>query len=348
VDVFFYLSGFLVVYMLLKEMKAKHGRIPWGLFYFHRYWRLTPVYAFVILVYTTLTPYMTNGPFHYLYRSTKTDLCVDTWWTNMLYINNFYPSSSGRQCLGWSWYLANDMQFYILTPFIVLLYYKSRRAGWILVSCLIATSMALNAGLSYQYELPPLDPGNDRFNSIIYNKPYTRMGPYLIGVAAAFLLQEDIDISAKSGVRWAGYIIGFATTTSATYFTVGYWRHGWNLLQDVMYMTFAHMGFTLAIAWAMYSFHKNHGGVFREFLSLYIWVPLARLTYTVYLVHPVLMFVINFSTTTTFHYSASYYAVRYTSNILLAYAVGLVFHMVVEKPTANLERVMFPRKPRHK
>lgn len=49
-DVFFYLSGFLVVYMLLKEMKAKKGRIPWALFYFHRYVRLTPVYGFVILV----------------------------------------------------------------------------------------------------------------------------------------------------------------------------------------------------------------------------------------------------------------------------------------------------------
>jgi len=334
--------------MVIKEMKAKHGRIPWGLFYFHRYWRLTPVYAFVILIYATLTPYMISGPFHFMYRSTKTDLCDKWWWTNMLYINNFYPPSSGDQCLGWSWYLANDMQFYIFTPVIVLVYYRSRRAGWVLVTCLLATCMTLNAALSYNYELVPLDPNNNEFNSIIYNKPYTRMAPYLIGIFVAFLLQEDIDLAAKNWVRWVGYAVGAIATTTATYLTVGFWRHGWNLLQDVMYMTFARVGFTLGVAWAMYSFHKKHGGVVRELLSLYIWVPLARLTYTVYLVHPMVIFVLNFSTTTTFHYSATYGAVRYSSHLLLAYCVGLVFHLAVEKPTANLERVLLPRNPSHK
>jgi len=266
----------------------------------------------------------------------------------MLYINNFFPSSSEQQCIGWTWYLANDMQFYIFAPIILLAYYRSKRVGWILVTFLITSCMVINAVLSYKYDLVPLDPNNDKFNSIIYNKPYTRMAPYLVGVLAAFLVQEEVDLSAKKWVRWTGYLIGATATTTATYMTVGFWRHGWNVLQDVMFMTFARVGFTLAVGWTMYTFHKNHGGVVREVLSLYIWVPLARLTYSVYLVHPIVIFVINYSTTTTFHYSAIYGAVRYSSHIILSYLVGLLFHLTIEKPTANLERVFLPKKRSHK
>jgi len=295
------------------------------------------------LLYATVTPYMIRGPFHFLYRGAKTDLCDKYWWTNMLYMNNFYPSSSSEQCLGWSWYLANDMQFYIFTPILVLVYRKSKRAGWMLVTILVTLCLCLNASLSFIYELNPLDPNNDKFNSLIYNKPYTRMSPYLIGIAAAFLLQEEhIDLAANKFVRWGGWALSFVVTSCASYLTYGFWRHGWNLLQDVTYGTFARTGFTIATAFLMYTFHKGHGGFLREMGSAYIWVPLARLTYNVYLVHPIVIFVINFSTTTPFHYSSIYGAVRYSSNIIIAYMVGLILHLLVEKPTSNIERVLLP------
>ena len=28
------------------------------------------------------------------------------------------------QCLGWSWYLANDMQFYVISPLVLFLVYR--------------------------------------------------------------------------------------------------------------------------------------------------------------------------------------------------------------------------------
>ena len=39
----------------------------------------------------------------------KTDLCDKYWWTNLLYINNFYPKNANDQCLGWGWYLADGI-----------------------------------------------------------------------------------------------------------------------------------------------------------------------------------------------------------------------------------------------
>jgi peptidoglycan/LPS O-acetylase OafA/YrhL len=347
VDAFFYLSGFLVVYMLLKEMKLKNGKIPWSLFYFHRYWRLTPVYMFAIFVYTTLTPYMVSGPFQYKYRSMKTDLCDKYWWTNLLYINNFYPHSSNSQCFGWGWYLANDMQFYIVTPLIAILYRSNKLIAWSVAAFLTISCMGANGILTYMYNLTNvLDPNNDVFNSMIYNKPYTRMGPYLVGVMVAFLMQEEnLDITKNTFVRWAGYIIGGTVTTCATYMTYNFWSDkGWTLADNVTYESLARVGFAVGTGWAMYAFHKGHGGIVRSILAQYIWVPLARLTYPAYLVHPVMMFVINFNNATPFHYTAVYVTVRYTTHLVLAYSIALVMHLAVEKPTANLERILMPRR----
>ena len=57
------------------------------------------------------------------------DGCPTGWWTNLLYINNFYTGpqeNPSQRCLGFTWYLANDMQFYILSPIVLiaLLLYK--------------------------------------------------------------------------------------------------------------------------------------------------------------------------------------------------------------------------------
>eukprot|EP00026_Physarum_polycephalum_P002087 Phypoly_transcript_02091.p1 GENE.Phypoly_transcript_02091~~Phypoly_transcript_02091.p1 ORF type:complete len:662 (+),score=60.51 Phypoly_transcript_02091:96-2081(+) len=344
VDVFFYLSGFLVVYMVLKEMKKDSKKpIPWGLFYFHRYWRLTPVYGFIILAYTTLTPFMIYGPFSYLYRGSKTDLCDKYWWTNLLYINNFYPKDSAQQCLGWGWYLANDMQFFIFTPFIIILYKKSRPLAVLLLLMLYILCITLVGVLTDKHHLRPLDPGDDSWMTIVYNKPYTRMAPYLIGIAFAFLVQhENVDLLRSWPVRWIVYIICATGTTLSTYMTYGFWRGDWHTWQNVVYACCARSVFVFGTAIFMYACFKGHGGILRSILSVYMWLPIARLTYTAYLVHPIIMFVINFSATTNFHYSAIYAGVRYSSHIFMAYVLGLVFHLAIEKPTANLERLLLP------
>nr|KAG5706678.1 hypothetical protein BaRGS_005748 [Batillaria attramentaria] len=88
VDTFFVLSGLLVAYLSLKEMDKSKGKVNWPMFYFHRFWRLTPVYMMVIFFNTALQPYLGSGPF-WPDRDGSRKACEESWWTNMLYINNF-------------------------------------------------------------------------------------------------------------------------------------------------------------------------------------------------------------------------------------------------------------------
>jgi hypothetical protein len=53
--------------------------------------RLTPAMMFVILFVVQLEPFMDKGPLWQKHLDHQT--CDDYWWTNLLYINNFYPTN---------------------------------------------------------------------------------------------------------------------------------------------------------------------------------------------------------------------------------------------------------------
>ena len=80
--------------------------------------------------------------------------CPSYWWTNILYIQNFYPAGDqNNECMSWTWYLANDMQMYIVSPFVVMAMQRWRRAGMVLWSMLMLASLGLPFALAYAYNL---------------------------------------------------------------------------------------------------------------------------------------------------------------------------------------------------
>eukprot|EP01097_Dermamoeba_algensis_P005265 TRINITY_DN3341_c0_g1_i1.p1 TRINITY_DN3341_c0_g1~~TRINITY_DN3341_c0_g1_i1.p1 ORF type:complete len:724 (+),score=220.57 TRINITY_DN3341_c0_g1_i1:71-2242(+) len=194
VDSFFFLSGFLVAFLSIKELKKK-GKIPWFLFYFHRIWRLTPVYMFVVFLTITVEPQWLMGPNSVAMN--EADSCKKYWWTNLLYINNFYPSSEQgvAACVGVSWYLANDMQMFIVSPLFFFSYYKSKILGWSLIVLGLVANILSSALISnhnnYIGNMIAQMGGN--FFEDVYVKPYTRMGAYLMGIAMAFLYHQLLE-----------------------------------------------------------------------------------------------------------------------------------------------------------
>jgi hypothetical protein len=57
-------------------------------YYFHRFWRLTPLYMIVLLFSAFVSRNLGNGPF-YPNDGFEIEMCRDTWWTNLIYLNNF-------------------------------------------------------------------------------------------------------------------------------------------------------------------------------------------------------------------------------------------------------------------
>ena len=121
VDSFFLISGVLLAYLTLKELEKTKGHVSLPIFYIHRYLRLTGTYIIIIGFHTTLLRQMCFGP-QCSKLADAVEGCTTDWWKNILYINNFGGGQGGENfalCIGQTWYLANDMQMFLISPLII-------------------------------------------------------------------------------------------------------------------------------------------------------------------------------------------------------------------------------------
>ena len=187
VDVFFFLSGFLTFYLLTAKLYPKGG---WDgcknflLLYFHRFYRLIFPVVFVTGITVWLMKYFGNGPFYRTeWETAFVNNCRKYWWTNFLFINNFVPWDLAHSCLGYMWYLANDFQFYLITPPIIVAYCNKRRASYIAVFAIISVCVLYNGVMSAVFNIGPIYTPGDKISqgNFLYDKPWARCGPYFVG-----------------------------------------------------------------------------------------------------------------------------------------------------------------------
>ncbi|XP_078598033.1 nose resistant to fluoxetine protein 6-like [Branchiostoma floridae x Branchiostoma japonicum] len=86
VDTFFFLSGLLMAYLLLQQMNKKSINYP--MLYVYRYFRLTPVVLFVMMITAWMVPQLFTGPVFPEDYQAYVGCSATNWWKNLLYINN--------------------------------------------------------------------------------------------------------------------------------------------------------------------------------------------------------------------------------------------------------------------
>lgn len=88
VDTFFVVSGFLMSYNVMK-IASRGGKINVPMLILHRFLRLTPAFAVVILAHATLFEYFGSGPVYPKVKEEFMEDCQVYWWSALLYIQNF-------------------------------------------------------------------------------------------------------------------------------------------------------------------------------------------------------------------------------------------------------------------
>lgn len=87
---FFTQSAFILSWQLMSYHKSntiKPNVRNYALGVFHRYIRLAPCFAFMILLHATIMPKLVDGPFWNL--SSEREICRNNWWSNLLFIQNY-------------------------------------------------------------------------------------------------------------------------------------------------------------------------------------------------------------------------------------------------------------------
>jgi peptidoglycan/LPS O-acetylase OafA/YrhL len=89
VDTFFVFSGLLVSYTFMEE-RAKGKNFNLATHFIHRYLRLTPALAVMLLFNATLFRRIGSGPLWKSYSQLTEGDCQTNWWKYMLFINNWF------------------------------------------------------------------------------------------------------------------------------------------------------------------------------------------------------------------------------------------------------------------
>lgn len=182
VDLFFVLSGFLITTLLLDE-RAVTGAISLRGFYRRRGWRLLPALASLLVVFMTVET--ARGEIAAGARATLgggfyTANIAQTW----------FPSLIGDLPLGPLWSLAEEEQFYLLWPLLLLAVVR-----WKLPDRVVAWGITALIAL-VAVEGVVLAHFDGAWSARVYAAPDTHAGGLLTGALAAFVLRRPAKLGS--------------------------------------------------------------------------------------------------------------------------------------------------------
>jgi peptidoglycan/LPS O-acetylase OafA/YrhL len=110
---------------------------------FRRYMRLIPLYLFTLLFFWKfITVFGGDGPMFFMYD--ETNGCNEYWYWHLLFLNNLIPFNKPDHCMHWTWYSANEFQFFILLiPFVVPLYFRRRKMFFVAMTFIFLSSFVI-------------------------------------------------------------------------------------------------------------------------------------------------------------------------------------------------------------
>ncbi|CAD6245210.1 GSCOCG00013583001-RA-CDS, partial [Cotesia congregata] len=347
VDTFLTITGVLTSYLFLKEM-ARGRKFNIFFYYFHRYFRLTPMFMALVLITTFLVPKLGSGALWQTTTTTESDSCKREWWPMLLYVHN-YVYTDGLMCMGHSWYLAVDMQLFWVSPLIIYPLYKKPKVGLIILSAAIVASMISPAVVAAVNKLPATLHPKDRNDRLIllnfYILTHARAGPWLLGILLGYLLATGKRLPIPGGRKlgWILAILAFAYS----FFTYTVYQkkdYKWNIYWETFQAAFARHFWAFGVCWIIYVSAVGHGGLVSKFLSLPIYLPLSRISYSIYLLHYTIQSIKLASDRVPFYFTDFKLLEFYLSDMLICIIGGFLCTLIFESPFVVLEKLIFSRK----
>lgn len=361
VDTFFLMSGLLVSFLLLRELDRTKGKFNVGLFYLHRYLRLTPVYAVILGFVATLMVYLGTGP-NWYNVNLLSNACRISWWRQFLYINNLFPLDPYHQCIGQAWYLAVDMQLFLLSPLFIYPLWRWRKAGLAFLAFVATISYATIFTAYAIYDLPPayiptrldnLGTASDFFDHY-YLKPWTRAPPYLLGIWAGWYLHitKESPCRLSKTLTAMGWTISAAVGLAVVYGLAPYVDQSEmpdiSSTVSIIYGPLHRTAWACVIAWIIFACSRGYGGFVNRILSWKGFLPLGRLTYCVYLIHYDFLNVFYSAIRKQFYYNMLQQFTTSFGLIFISFGLAFVAAVTVEASFLNLEKLVFASKIKSK
>jgi len=334
VDLFFVISGFLIGQILFREYN-KTAKIDLKRFFLRRFWRLTPAYYLIIVIFL-----LTAGA----------HVEKEYVWAFVFYVNNYL--SAEHNYIHFAWSLAIEEQFYaVFSLFVAFAFFKIRRRLMFLCSMYVLSFLILWGLLAFYSEtvvsVDYLISGSSEISNLFWEKIYdnlhTRFGAIVLGIILAYLY-----VYHWSAVQT---MMSLPRCFLALVLAIGL------MLLSMQLPVFAGESTSKALLYFYHVTHRNFFGLgimlimllsllnvgvgsrINSFLSSRVFYPVSQLTYSMYLLHlPVIGISYSLLKANGFitEISLSNIFLVFSVSILPTIAVSSVMYVFVEKPFMKL------------
>ncbi len=364
VDTFFFLSGFLAALGFYKGLAQAKNRTVGNILlaYALRYLRLFPIFLVTFLYVVYVQPALYDGPASH-YAGQQQKYCEEQWQYSFLYINNFM-SDANTMCNGWVWYLYNDMQFFLVLPFVVIIYHKNKMLGLlsILILCVVSFAIQFALGFHYSFDLSfARQSVLGEQTNMFYVKPYCRLVTYFMGVLLYFIYEEGKNpatpfhsiVAFQSFVRdtpwfrYPFYVVGAFLTwlTVYSFYYIDKQPKTWGVTFGVLHLMFSRPVFILGLCMVLYPVLIGKGKVLLAVIGHHVCNFFGKLNYGIYMWHiPVISIVMCTSLEAKF-YTIFDVSIHAMGIFIITSTVSFFSTLLFESPIIQVIKTFVERRP---
>ncbi|CAF0942501.1 unnamed protein product, partial [Brachionus calyciflorus] len=141
-----------------------------------------------------------------------------------------------------------------------------------------------------------------------------------------------------------GWILCFVLIITAIF--GGYTNHSKDgrrmyTFEYALYFAMTKLTWPLAVSWIIFACHYGYGGIINSILSSKVYIPLNRLSYCAYLIHPVIMITFYYSQEQLPHATHSTLAYMAIGHIVVSLTLSFFYTLIFERPFNALERLVY-------
>lgn len=200
----------------------------------------------------------------------------------------------------------------------------------------------------------------------IYDKPWTHLGPYLIGMCIGWILfKTDCKIKMSKLTVFVGWAVSIACLLSLIY---GLYEADLSPVTGTAYTSLSHSAWALSLAWIVIACTTGYGGKYtnQNYLNFYrkievffsgyvniilsntILYPFSRVTYCAYLLHPVVIRVMAMNMDSPLHLGREVVLTLFLGQTVASYALAFFVSVAFEAPVVSMLRILKKLVPNHK
>lgn len=258
------LSGVLVAYTITKRLMRKQ-KINVLREYIARYIRIVPNIIVIMLTTSYILPLLAEKTAHHAYAVNKpSELCKSHGWRNIFMIQNWFKFE--EMCNLHTHHIGTDFELFIISPFLLMLLWKSQKKGIFLISSLAIISTIMRFYVTFNRNLTYFVPFSVDLSTLIdtanylYIIPTHRFTVYGIGLLLGFALRTCDSVKLKNHHIFIGNAVSaFAaiciinTATKMTGLEVEY-----NKFHHAFFAAFAPILACIPVSWMIFSAQNGY------------------------------------------------------------------------------------------